>query len=100
MLMNTPYPDPERLWSLPPHSFNEWKAQNDLPQLFEYLRGLLPGFGDWLDLLPFGMDVALRIIPTGDLFKGEKNKVVFRRPCDFPNTSVIELLPSYALCRV
>ncbi|NKC17649.1 hypothetical protein CWC29_002115 [Pseudoalteromonas sp. S4498] len=68
----------EQLWSMPPHEFNEWRANNDLPKLFSYLKELLPSFSDWLESLPFGMDVVLRIVPTGAIFRG-KNKVVIRR---------------------
>lgn len=72
-----------------PHHFNEWRAKNDLPRLFNFLKGLLPGFDTWLNELPFDMDVTLRVVPTGDIFKGEK-KVVIKREGDFPDTSVIE----------
>lgn len=60
-----------------PREFNEWRSNNDLPMLFNYLMKLPPGFSDWLASLPFDMDVVLRIVPTGDLFKG-KDKVVIR----------------------
>lgn len=79
-----------QLWSMKPHEFNEWRAANDLPKLFDFLKGLLPGFDTWLNALPFGMDVVLRVVPTGDIFKGEKKKVLFKRPGDVPNTTVIE----------
>jgi hypothetical protein len=88
--MNATYKNQDQLWSMAPHDFNEWRAKNDLPLLFEYLRGVLPKFGEWLESLPFDMDVTLRIVPTGDLFKGEKNKVVLKRPGDVPDTTVIE----------
>ncbi|ENL3143874.1 two pore domain potassium channel family protein [Escherichia coli] len=67
----------KELWSMEPREFNEWRSNNDLPMLFNYLMKLLPGFSDWLASLPFDMDVVLRIVPTGDLFKG-KDKVVIR----------------------
>lgn len=88
--MTNPYPNPMQLWAMPPHAFNEWRATNDLPKLFDFLKGLLPGFDTWLNELPFGMDVVLRIVPTGDIFKGGKNKVAFKRPGDVQNTAVIE----------
>nr|CUV53967.1 conserved membrane protein of unknown function [Ralstonia solanacearum] len=88
--MDNAYPNPSQLWNMPPHLFNEWRATHDLPKLFEFLKGLLPKFSDWLDSLPFGMDVVLRVVPTGDLFKGEKNKVVLKRRGDFVGTHVIE----------
>ncbi|MGC5809078.1 potassium channel family protein [Ralstonia pseudosolanacearum] len=90
LIMNNVYPSPSQLWGMPPHVFNEWRAKNDLPRLFEFLKDLLPGFVDWFDTLPFGMDVALRVVPTGDLFKGKRSKVVFKRDGDLPGTHVIE----------
>ncbi len=77
---------------MPPHVFNEWRAANDLPLLFGYLKEILPKFGNWLDALPFEMDVTLRIVPTGDIFKGDKNKVVIKRDGDIPGTTIIECL--------
>ena len=87
--MTNPYQNPVQLWGMEPHLFNEWRAENDLPKLFDFLKGLLPGFDTWLNDLPFDMDVALRVVPTGDIFKGEK-KVIIKRDGDFPNTIVIE----------
>lgn len=80
--------NPEQLWSMQPHEFNEWRANNDLPRLFSYLTELLPSFSDWLESLPFDMDVVLRIVPTGAIFKG-KNKVVIRRT-DYSQQGLIE----------
>jgi hypothetical protein len=71
----------EQLWSMQPHEFNEWRVNNDLPRLFSFLMELLPGFSDWLEGLPFDMEVILRIVPTGDIFKGN-HKVVIRRTDD------------------
>ncbi|MCD4500239.1 potassium channel family protein [Chromobacterium vaccinii] len=82
-------PSAEYLWNLPSHNFNEWRANNDLPLLFSFFRRLLPGFSDWLDSLSFGEDVALRIVPTGSIFKGGK-KTVIKRSCNEPGTYVIE----------
>jgi len=73
-----------------PQDFNEWRAQNDLPQLFEYLAGMLPKFRDWLNGLPFDLSVALRIVPTGALFKGQENKTVIKRPNDDGTTFVYD----------
>jgi hypothetical protein len=86
--MNRSGPAPNALWSMSPQDFNEWRAQNDLPQLFEYLAGMLPKFRDWLNSLPFDLSVALRIVPTGALFKGQENKTVIMRPNDDGTTFV------------
>ena len=73
-----------------PQDFNEWRAQNDLPTLFEYLAGMLPKFRDWQESLPFDLSVVLRIVPTGALFKGQENKTVIKRPSDDGTTFVHE----------
>lgn len=77
---NGPRATPNALWAMSPQDFNEWRAQNDLPRLFAYFGQLLPEFNQWLKRLPFELDVALRIVPTADLFKGEERKVVIKRP--------------------
>lgn len=71
-------PSASQLWSLPPHQFNEWRATHDVPELFAYLREMLPGFGQWFDALPFDANVAARIVPTGELFKGTERKLLVR----------------------
>ncbi|HHU0689921.1 TPA: potassium channel family protein [Citrobacter murliniae] len=78
-----------QLWRMQPHQFNEWRANNDLPKLFAFLKNILPNFDAWLRQHPFEMDVVLRIVPTGEIFKGEK-KVVIRRNGDIPRSFVIE----------
>lgn len=88
--MTNSYPDPKQLWGMNPHEFNEWRATNDLPILFNFLQDLLPSFNEWINELPFGMEVVLRIVPTGDIFKGDKKKVAIKRSGDLPGTTVIE----------
>lgn len=85
-------PSARQLWSLPPHQFNEWRATNDVPRLFAYLRKMLPGFGKWFDALPFPPSVAARIVPTGELFKGAERKRLLRR-------EIASLQRSTYLCR-
>ena len=87
--MTNSYLPPAQRWSMQPHDCNEWRAQNDLPKLFDFLKELLPGFDTWLNELPFDMDVTLRVVPTGEIFKGEK-KVIIKREGDFPSTIAIE----------
>jgi len=77
------------LWRSQPYEFNEWRAQNDLPRLFAFLNEILTDFNVWLSKLPFDMDVVLRIVPTGEMFKG-KSKVVTRRPSFMPGFSIFE----------
>jgi hypothetical protein len=77
-----------------PHSFNEWRANNDIPALFAKLATLLPGFQDWVNSLPFDNHVMMRIVPSGDLFKGTSAKVVIDRPGDIAGQRVIECLPA------
>lgn len=83
------YPEPKVLWSLPPHEFNEWRANNDIPRLFSFFKQLLPNFGEWLESLPFGEDISVRIVPTGSIFKGDR-KTVIRRKDDGRDSYVIE----------
>lgn len=68
--MSSNEPTAIQLWNMDPHTFNEWRANNDIPKLFAYLKKILPGFEEWLRTLPFALEVAYRVVPTGDLFKG------------------------------
>jgi hypothetical protein len=66
----------EHLWQMDAHAFNEWRAKNDLPHLFDFFKRILPGFDAWLETLPFDSDITLRVVPTGELFKGRAVKTV------------------------
>lgn len=94
--MNIIKPAPSTLWMMTPQEFNEWRAQNDLPHLFQHLSGLLPKFNDWMNTLPFDLNVALRIVPTGALFKGDENSVVIRRPGDNGGNFVYECFEGHS----
>ncbi|MGF6201743.1 potassium channel family protein [Pseudomonas laurylsulfatiphila] len=87
--VNQVSPNIADLWRSQPHVFNEWRARNDLPRLFAFLNEILTDFDVWLNKLPFGMEVVLRIVPTGEVFKG-KSKVVIRRPDFMPGVSIFE----------
>jgi len=82
-------PSIAELWRLQPHVFNEWRAKNDLPRLFTLFSEMLTDFDVWLNKLPFGMDVVLRIVPTAEVFRG-KSKVVIKRPDFMPGFSIFE----------
>ncbi|WP_165899575.1 potassium channel family protein [Sphingomonas sp. PP-CE-1G-424] len=73
-----------------PPEFNAWRAANDIPRLFAWFWTMLPGFEDWVATLPFEAGVLHRVVPTGDLFKGEVRKVILKRPDDNPLVEVIE----------
>lgn len=88
------YPQQGILWGMDPHSFNEWRATNDIPVLFEKFSEMLPGFRDWIRSLPFDDRVMMRVVPSGDLFKGAATKVVIDRPGDVPDQRVIECFPA------
>jgi hypothetical protein len=72
-------PKAAELWNLLPGDFNEWRAKNDLPPLLNYCARILPGFSDWQATLPFGRETMLRVVPTGELFKGESVKALVER---------------------
>jgi len=84
------YPPPENLWAMEPRQFNEWRSQNDIPVLMEYLSKLLPRFGEWLETLPFDSYVINRFFPTGSLFKGDTSKIAYERPGDIPGEKIYE----------
>lgn len=81
--MKPKWPTASELWDMKVGDFNEWRATHDLPALFDYFAGLLPGFDDWVATLPFGRDVMVRVVPSGDLFKGADPKVLIERAYGF-----------------
>jgi hypothetical protein len=84
------YPTQAELWAMDPYSFNEWRANNDIPALFARFATLLPGFGDWVNSLPFDKEVMMQMVPTGELFKGESEKIAINRPGDQEGQRFIE----------
>ena len=71
---------PIQLWQMPSAQFNDWRAENDIPDLFEFLATLLPSFNEWIEST--GVDAATlhRFVPLGDLFAGSNPKVYYRNP--------------------
>lgn len=84
------YPDQETLWAMPSHEFNEWRATNDIPVLFDYLNTCLPGFNIWTNTLPFDTSVMARVVPTGTLFTGRFKKTLIERSSNVPGQAIIE----------
>jgi len=70
----------ERLavWQLPARQFNDWRKQNDLPRLFDYLRQVLPRFSEWVQLyFPNITYLAQQDFP-GRLINGSQNMQLLR----------------------
>ena len=88
--MSVPYTEPEILWAMPPHAFNEWRATNDIPLLLAYLAETLPAFSEWEATLPFSRDVMVRINRTSDLFKGSREKFALKRAGDAKGEEIFE----------
>lgn len=92
--MSVPLYDPKNLWAMPSQNFNEWRATNDLPLLFAYFETKLPGFSKWLDTLPISREMALRVVPTGDLFHGNEVKTLIERRREYTDSNRIEIFDS------
>jgi hypothetical protein len=45
--MSVPLFGVQSLWEKTPDAFNEWRAENDLPILYEYFLERLPAFKEW-----------------------------------------------------
>ena len=101
--MSIPLTDPERLWSLPPDSFNDWRSKNDLPLIFEAFLENMPGFGDWS--LQNGIDSAIfcRTVPTAGLLLGARQRLLIA-PSDHeahqPFYSTSEVPPEVSLRKI
>lgn len=69
--MSVPLGNPEYLWELSPNDFNEWRANHDLPLVFQYFLKHLPGFGDWAATFAVDSAVFCQTVSAGDLFIGQ-----------------------------
>lgn len=58
-----------KLWHMDADEFNEWRRQNDLPQLFSFLSNKLPRYKEWLDYNNLSECYLLKVVPTGSLFR-------------------------------
>jgi hypothetical protein len=64
------------LWRLSPDAFNEWRATNDLPLLYNYCLTKLPGFSEWAKEFQIDSETFCHTMPTGHLFIGEEPLVL------------------------
>lgn len=66
------------LWSMSPDKFNEWRALNDIPDIFKYFHAILPHFEEWLQHLSVGTEIVYRTINIGQIFQGSEKLLVRR----------------------
>jgi hypothetical protein len=67
---------PDELWKLSPDEFNKWRAENDLPRLFDFFKKSLPNFEQWLQEFDFNIEFFLKTQNPGQLFHGENEKLL------------------------
>ncbi|RQQ45898.1 potassium channel family protein [Burkholderia stagnalis] len=65
---------------MPAHQFNNWRAINDVPALFECFETVLPLFMEWMASTGLTVAQLHRFAPLGDLFEGDVAKSYFRNP--------------------
>jgi hypothetical protein len=68
------------LWNMPASQFNNWRADNDVPVLFECFESILPLFKEWIASTGLTAAKLHRFAPLGDLFDGNIAKSYFRNP--------------------
>ncbi len=68
----------DELWRMSPEVFNEWRAENDIPELFGYLQFALPRFKEWLDSIKIDVQFLYRTLNIGQIFHGGE-KILVRR---------------------
>jgi hypothetical protein len=76
--MSISYHSPMSFWLMPSDEFNEWRAQNDLPQLRKFFLQRLPHFQEWLDTFKIDEKLFCRVVPTGAMFTGPKTKLLVK----------------------
>lgn len=70
--MARPNDDILALWRMPPHEFNEWRRQNDLPQLLAFFKRELPHFEEWQRVHAITDDTFLAATEPSRFFLGKK----------------------------
>jgi len=65
---------------MPARQFNNWRADNDVPALFECFETVLPRFNEWMATTGLTVTQLHRFVPLGDLFIGDSVKSYFLNP--------------------
>src|SRR5690349_15345991 len=60
------------LWRMPAHEFNEWRRQNDLPELLAFFKRDLPHFEEWQAVHAITDDTFLAVTQPSRFFRGRK----------------------------
>jgi hypothetical protein len=81
-------PEPAVLWRLSRLEFNEWRRQNDLPELIELFK-TLPRFADWEKRFAISENDIATVDHTSDLFIGESLQFLVdaTHPGEMPGTN-------------
>jgi hypothetical protein len=66
--MSIPLFDVSELWRKQADEFNEWRANSDLPLLYDFFLTRLPDFEDWASEFQIDKKTFSHTIPTGKLF--------------------------------
>jgi hypothetical protein len=70
--MAQPNDDILALWRMPAHEFNEWRRQNDLPQLLAFFKRELPHFEEWQRVHAITDETFLAATQPSKFFRGDK----------------------------
>jgi hypothetical protein len=57
---------------MPAHEFNEWRRQNDLPELLTFFRNELPHFEEWQQVHAITDETFLAATQPSQFFRGDK----------------------------
>ena len=60
-----------RLWEMPRHEFDQWRRENDLPQLLAFVRQVLPHFNEWQSAYGVTDEVFLAATQPSKFFTGK-----------------------------
>src|SRR5436190_1528952 len=66
--MSIPMFDVSELWRKQSDEFNEWRANSDLPLLYDFFLTRLPDFDAWASDFQIDKETFSHTIPTGKLF--------------------------------
>lgn len=70
--------NPTELWNLSPTEFNQWRKENDIPNLIKFFNSKLPDFEIWKKEFRITDELLLNVNNIGLFFQGDYKKFLYQ----------------------
>lgn len=85
---------PSHLWNLNVEDFNNWRKHNDLLFIFNYFINYSQHFNEWMETFNLSLNDLLEIVPSGEIFKGDKEKILLKLQESHSNKVIFKVISS------